>query len=69
MVDEIIKKTNVSKESIPLAAIYKKDGLIHIDVSPEANPLFELLGFLKCYVIKLEDDLVNSMTDEESGFR
>jgi len=49
----------VEKEKIPLAIIYKQNGKLWLEGSPDCND-FELFGFLKTYVVYLEEILVDS---------
>ena len=51
----------IQTERIPLASIYKHDGFVNIDFEYDANQGFELFGFLKCLVNKMEKDLTEDM--------
>jgi len=51
-------------EKVPMAIIYKQNGFINIDFSDDANKGYEIFGFLKCLVNKMEDDLTISMSDK-----
>jgi len=65
------RKNNPPKETVPLAVIYKKDGYIHTDLSDEGKKGFELLGYLKCLVNKMEEELTDSMgekDEDETGY-
>jgi len=53
------------KEKIPLAIIYKQNGLINIDFSQDSNKGYELFGFLKCLIKKMEEELTNSIEDKK----
>lgn len=54
----------MEKEKIPLAVIYKKNGYINIDFTYDGDKGYELLGFFRCLVNKMEDDLTYSMHDK-----
>lgn len=62
-----LKEKEFKKEKLVLAEISKEDGKIGMEVNKSANT-FELLGFLKCYVEALEEDLINSFEFDE-GFK
>ena len=51
-------------EKIPLAIVYKEDGMINIDFTEDSNNGFEVYGFLKCFVKRMEDDLIGSMENK-----
>lgn len=51
----------MKKEKVPLAVIYKEDGFINIDFSEDGNKGYEIFGFLKCLVNKMEDEMTESM--------
>jgi len=53
-------------EKVILGKLWKQDGDIRFDVSKSANA-FEVLGFLKCYVKGLENELLDTFEKEE-GF-
>ena len=51
-------------EKIIYAEIYKKDGSIGISIPNENDTLtYELYGFLKVYLKKLEENLLNDLED------
>ena len=52
------------KEKIPLAFIYKQGGFINIDYTDDSNKGYEIFGFLKCLVNRMEEDLTNSMQEK-----
>ncbi len=49
-------------EKIPLAFIYKQDGNINIEFQFDSGG-YELLGFLKCLIKKMEKDLINAFEE------
>lgn len=56
----------VQKERVIIAEIYKEDGMIGLDIPNEYDcPNYELLGFLKCYVKKLESVLTEGLSGDE----
>ena len=51
-------------EKVPLAVIYKQNGFINVDFTEDCNKHFELFGFLKCLVNKMEEDMTLSIGDK-----
>lgn len=49
------------KERIPLAIIYKEDGFINIDFTRDVDKSYEIFGFFKCLINKMEKELTNSL--------
>lgn len=54
-------------ERIPHAVIYSQGDYMTIDFTSEKTDAFKLLGFLKIYIKKLEDELYESMERREKG--
>ena len=45
-------------ETVDLARIYKKNGKLCITFSRDVDKIYELYGFMKCFVKSLEKDLI-----------
>jgi len=57
-------------ERVILAEVYKQDGKLGINLPNERDVfLYELYGFLKCYLQVLEDELIDEFepTDDDDG--
>lgn len=54
--------TSQEKERIPLLLIYKHDGQIKIEVTDDAHS-YELYGFLKCYLKKMEQNQISNIKE------
>ena len=58
------KITNIKQtEELVLAKIIKKDGLLSIKNSKSAN-MFEVFGFLVCYLDQLQEELQSSFESD-----
>ena len=55
-----MESIEIIKERILLAEIYANNGYVFIDYSDDCK-VFEILGFLKVVVTKLEQDLVKDL--------
>jgi len=61
-VKSVLKKMNL--ERVELATIYKQDNIVNIEFTPDAIRGFEIYGFLKCLVDKMEKELTESLEDK-----
>jgi len=60
MKKEVVKESP-ELEKIVIATIYKQNGKIHLECNQEDTKVYELYGFLRCYLTILEEDLLNQM--------
>ena len=51
-------------EKVVLLEIFREGEELNADISKSANVL-ELLGFLRCYVLSLEEQILNDMEGRE----
>ena len=61
--EDIFMTIDADSELVPLFAVYKKNGKIHIDYSPDSNE-YEIYGILRSYVDLLELELAESWTNK-----
>jgi hypothetical protein len=54
----------MTTEKVPLFLIYKQDGQIKTDVSKDIND-YELYGFLKLFIDRMEKELKDLIEDRE----
>jgi hypothetical protein len=52
-------------EQVLLCLIYYHNGEITVDYTHDGEKIYELYGFLKIYLKKLEAELIEGMDDEE----
>lgn len=56
----------MEKERVPLAIIYKEEGIIHLELPnyKDVKP-YELAGFLRAYLKGLEKELSEGIKDDQ----
>lgn len=63
--DSIIKiKEDASKEKITVFKVYEQDGQLHAHMDEHETRQFELYGFLKLYIERLEEILLNQFGED-----
>lgn len=48
-------------EKVMLFEVYKKNGKINADTTEDMNQIYELFGFLKCFIKDLEEELISQI--------
>ena len=60
-----VENKKLKLEKISLFIVYKQDGLMHGESSIDVND-YELYGFLKCYLLELEQELRESIDKSDA---
>lgn len=61
------RKISEEKEKIPLMAIYRHDGKLHLQINEREASIFELYGFLEIYMEGLREELIESMQYDKNS--
>ena len=59
------KNRGIEMEKVPLMAIYRDNGKLHLRMNEDEVNIYELYGFLKCYTRVLELDLQDNIDFED----
>jgi hypothetical protein len=59
------KRISEEKEKIPLLAIYRHDGKLHLRINKREAQIFEIYGFLEIYLNNLRVELEDMMEHDK----